>query len=57
MGAVIDEPSFPQARGSPHGGSALTPDLELIAGGECDSEVGWFVHPTIYSTRTRSTIC
>ncbi len=50
MGAVIDEPSFRKHE------AVLTTarsdaDLELIAGGECDSEVGWFVHPTIYASR------
>ncbi len=49
MGAVIDEPSYRKHE------AALTaartdPDLTLIAGGECDSDVGWFVHPTIYET-------
>jgi 1-pyrroline-5-carboxylate dehydrogenase len=50
MGAVIDEPAFRKHE------AVLTeartaPDLELIAGGECDSEVGWFVHPTIYASQ------
>jgi 1-pyrroline-5-carboxylate dehydrogenase len=49
MGAVIDEPSFrkheqvlDEARGDPH--------LKLVAGGEADDSVGWFVRPTIYET-------
>ena len=29
----------------------------LVAGGECDDEVGWFVHPTISRARTRTTTC
>jgi 1-pyrroline-5-carboxylate dehydrogenase len=50
MGAVIDEPSFRKHE------AVLTSarndsDLELIAGGECDSDLGWFVHPTIYASR------
>ena len=50
MGAVIDEPSFRNHE------AVLTaarsdPDLKLVAGGECDDGVGWFVHPTIYETR------
>ncbi len=50
MGAVIDEPSFRNHE------AVLTaarsdPDLTLVAGGECDGAVGWFVHPTIYETR------
>jgi 1-pyrroline-5-carboxylate dehydrogenase len=49
MGAVIDETSYrnltsviDEAAGDPH--------LELVAGGEADPSVGWFVHPTIYET-------
>jgi 1-pyrroline-5-carboxylate dehydrogenase len=49
MGAVIDEQSYRNlsdvltaARSDPH--------LELVAGGESDDSVGWFVHPTIYET-------
>jgi 1-pyrroline-5-carboxylate dehydrogenase len=49
MGAVIDEASFRKheaaidaARGDSH--------LRLVAGGEADSETGWFVRPTIYET-------
>ena len=49
MGAVIDEASYRKheavlsaARSDPH--------LTLVAGGECDDSVGWFVHPTIYAT-------
>jgi 1-pyrroline-5-carboxylate dehydrogenase len=49
MGAVIDEASFRKheavleaARHDAH--------LKLVAGGECDDSVGWFVRPTIYET-------
>jgi 1-pyrroline-5-carboxylate dehydrogenase len=49
MGAVIDELAFRKheavmaaARSDPH--------LRLIVGGECNADVGWFVHPTIYET-------
>jgi len=49
MGAVIDEPSYRKheavlvsARSDAH--------LALVAGGECDDSVGWFVRPTIYET-------
>jgi 1-pyrroline-5-carboxylate dehydrogenase len=49
MGAVIDKRAYDRheavlakARGDPH--------LRLVAGGECDSSVGWFVQPTIYET-------
>ncbi len=49
MGAVIDEASYTNlsavqvaARADSH--------LQLVAGGESDRSVGWFVHPTIYET-------
>ena len=49
MGAVIDDRAFADHR------DALTaarsdPHLRLVAGGECDDSVGWFVRPTIYET-------
>ncbi|HVC04437.1 MAG TPA: L-glutamate gamma-semialdehyde dehydrogenase [Candidatus Acidoferrales bacterium] len=50
MGAVIDEPAF-RKHEAVLVDARTAPDLELIAGGECDSEVGWFVHPTIYVTQ------
>jgi 1-pyrroline-5-carboxylate dehydrogenase len=50
MGAVIDEPAF-RKHEAVLTGARTAPDLELIAGGECDSEVGWFVHPTIYASQ------
>jgi 1-pyrroline-5-carboxylate dehydrogenase len=49
MGAVIDEAAF-------RGHQAVLDEarrdtrLTLVAGGECDDSVGWFVRPTIYST-------
>ncbi|MBV9101754.1 MAG: L-glutamate gamma-semialdehyde dehydrogenase [Candidatus Dormibacteraeota bacterium] len=49
MGAVIDESSYrkhEEAMVAARGDSRLT----LVAGGECDSDVGWFVRPTIYAT-------
>jgi 1-pyrroline-5-carboxylate dehydrogenase len=49
MGAVIDEPSY-RKHEAVLTGARTDPDLTLIAGGECDSDVGWFVHPTIYET-------
>jgi len=50
MGAVIDEPSF-RKHEEVLSAARSDADLELVAGGECDSAVGWFVHPTIYATR------
>ena len=38
-----------QARGRA-GRGAQRPELTLVAGGECDGEVGWFVRPTILAT-------
>jgi 1-pyrroline-5-carboxylate dehydrogenase len=49
MGAVIDEPSY-RKHEAVLTAARTDPDLTLIAGGECDSDVGWFVHPTIYET-------
>ncbi|MGH7685962.1 MAG: L-glutamate gamma-semialdehyde dehydrogenase [Candidatus Dormibacteria bacterium] len=49
MGAVIDESSYVSLR-SAIGAGRTDPHLELVAGGECDRSVGWFVHPTIYQT-------
>ena len=41
---------LPQARGRPERGAHRLPTSTLVAGGECDWEVGWFVHPTIYAS-------
>jgi 1-pyrroline-5-carboxylate dehydrogenase len=49
MGAVIDEPSF-RKHEAVLTAARTDPDLTLVAGGECDADVGWFVHPTIYET-------
>jgi len=49
MGAVIDEPSY-RKHEAVLTAARTDPDLELVAGGECDADVGWFVHPTIYET-------
>lgn len=49
MGAVIDEASY-RKHEAVLSAARTDPDLTVIAGGECDSEVGWFVHPTIIAT-------
>ena len=49
MGAVIDEPSF-RKHEAVLSAARSDPELTLIAGGECDAEVGWFVHPTVLAT-------
>jgi 1-pyrroline-5-carboxylate dehydrogenase len=49
MGAVIDEPSF-RKHEAVLSAAHTDPDLTLIAGGECDGDVGWFVHPTILAS-------
>ena len=49
MGAVIDEASY-RKHEAVLTAAQTDPDLTLIAGGECDSEVGWFVRPTILAT-------
>ena len=41
---------LPQARGRPRRAARTDPELTLVAGGECDAEIGWFVHPTILAT-------
>jgi 1-pyrroline-5-carboxylate dehydrogenase len=46
MGAVIDEPSF-RKHEAVLAAARTDPDLTLVAGGETDGDVGWFVHPTI----------
>jgi 1-pyrroline-5-carboxylate dehydrogenase len=49
MGAVIDESSFRKHEAA-LAAARSDPELTLVAGGECDAEVGWFVHPTILAT-------
>jgi 1-pyrroline-5-carboxylate dehydrogenase len=49
MGAVIDEPSF-RKHEAVLGAATTDPHLKLVAGGEADGSVGWFVRPTIYET-------
>jgi 1-pyrroline-5-carboxylate dehydrogenase len=49
MGAVIDESAF-RGHQSVLEGARSDARLTLIAGGECDDSVGWFVRPTIYVT-------
>jgi 1-pyrroline-5-carboxylate dehydrogenase len=49
MGAVIDEPSF-RKHEAVLNAARTDPELTLVAGGECDGEIGWFVHPTILAT-------
>ena len=49
MGAVIDEPSF-RKHEAVLAAARTDPELTLVAGGECDAEIGWFVHPTILAT-------
>jgi len=46
MGAVIDRPSYTKLKGAIDGARADT-KCEIVAGGECDDRVGWFVRPTL----------
>ncbi len=49
MGAVIDRASFENIRGYiEHARSSG--DATILAGGECDDRVGWFVEPTVVVT-------
>jgi 1-pyrroline-5-carboxylate dehydrogenase len=49
MGAVIDKASFVQLKEACEG-ARTDPRLKLLAGGECDDKVGWFVRPTLVRT-------
>ena len=49
MGAVIDERAFRKHQAALRA-AAKDPSLHLVAGGECDDSVGWFVRPTIIAT-------
>jgi 1-pyrroline-5-carboxylate dehydrogenase len=49
MGAVIDEAAFRIHEGAINAARG-DPTISLVAGGECDSSVGWFVRPTIFET-------
>ena len=49
MGAVIDEPAY-RGHQKVLVGARSDPHLRLVAGGECDDSVGWFVRPTVYET-------
>jgi 1-pyrroline-5-carboxylate dehydrogenase len=49
MGAVIDERAFRRHEAAM--AAARSDDtIRLVAGGECDGTVGWFVRPTIFET-------
>ena len=49
MGAVIDERAYRKHQAALRD-AARDPALHLLAGGECDESVGWFVRPTILAT-------
>src|SRR5947209_7734893 len=49
MGAVIDEAAYRQHE-KVLSDARSDSELKLVAGGECDDSVGWFVRPTIYET-------
>ena len=49
MGAVIDERAFRKHEVA-LAAATRDPALHLVAGGECDESVGWFVRPTIIAT-------
>ncbi len=46
MGAVIDERAFAKHQKA-IARAKRSPKLQIIAGGQCDGSVGWFVRPTI----------
>jgi 1-pyrroline-5-carboxylate dehydrogenase len=49
MGAVIDERAFRKHEAALKA-AAKDPALHIVAGGECDDSVGWFVRPTIIAS-------
>ncbi len=50
MGAVIDQASFDKLSAAIDEAKA-SPDLEIVAGGGCDSSSGWFVEPTVIEAK------
>lgn len=49
MGAVIKESAFTKHRAAIEEARA-TPTMRVMAGGQCNSETGWFVRPTLLLT-------
>jgi len=49
MGAVIDKASFDSLSSAIEEAKAA-PEMEIVAGGGCDSSVGWFIEPTVVET-------
>jgi 1-pyrroline-5-carboxylate dehydrogenase len=50
MGAVIDQASFDKLSQAINEAKA-DPEMEIVAGGGCDSSEGWFIEPTVVETR------
>jgi len=50
MGAVIDQSSFDNLSKAIEEAKAA-PEMEIVAGGGCDSSVGWFIEPTVIETK------
>jgi 1-pyrroline-5-carboxylate dehydrogenase len=46
MGAVIDEASWKNLRGAIEK-ARQDPRAQIVAGGECDDRLGWFIRPTL----------
>ena len=46
MGAVIDDRAFARLSAAIDR-ARTTPGLAVVAGGQCDDSVGWFVRPTV----------
>jgi 1-pyrroline-5-carboxylate dehydrogenase len=51
MGAVIDRTAFDKIKGY-IGRAKKSSDAEIIAGGDCDDSVGYFIRPTIILAKT-----
>jgi 1-pyrroline-5-carboxylate dehydrogenase len=58
MGAVIDKAAFDRIKGYVDRAKA-SKDAEIIAGGQCDDSVGYFIRPTIILAKTAAyeTMC
>ncbi|MGD0165681.1 MAG: L-glutamate gamma-semialdehyde dehydrogenase [Gaiellaceae bacterium] len=50
MGAVIDHSSFDDLSRAIDEAKAA-PEMEIVAGGDCDASVGWFIEPTLIETK------
>eukprot|EP00051_Salpingoeca_urceolata_P020468 m.307402 g.307402 ORF g.307402 m.307402 type:complete len:588 (+) comp19628_c1_seq10:1392-3155(+) len=50
MGAVIDRPAYDRIKGFIDRAKTRSDTVTLLAGGECNDSVGYFVRPTVFQT-------